>query len=419
MDRQVVDDILIVLASMKQSIDLNIVRSGQSDVRNRVRALYLTLEEISFDFRQAAYTGDDDPLDVLYQELRDLIDSPIFRQFSPIRYHSGRAMRVRQTRLDPKLAGGTISLGEALGLLLQSIERFLPQASFFDNADTFSARRIKAVVPREQYVAPAKFDVVDGILLVVKQPACPLEQDENNVFQAKEEITSRGDEIIRHLEMTNCDKRLLDSIKDIQDKVNSNSDIVRLGMANVGFEIICQRFEKELPDIVAAMLKSHALHINMYVAQFPEWHRFVTQAAEAKTSTDDIVKISGVLQRIIEEVNKNTEHVNENVPRTLFALNRLIANPAEASVKAVYAVWRSIENMIISVFNYGADLFEKSARKTSDSLSTAVSKVAVAALLALALSSAAGMAPLAAHFPDSAWISTAMNVVKNQLQKLD
>lgn len=212
---------------------------------------------------------------------------------------------------------------------------------------------------------------------------------------------------------------MLDTVLDIQNKLSSENDVIRLGLANIGCGEICEKFSNELPVALSAMLKAHTIGIGMFVAQFPEWQRFTEQAASIRLTQNDAPTVSLAAQKIIENLSARPDISDEEVPRTLKALNNLLQDPQLSTKKAIYAVWRSIENIAIKIFSYGADFLDKTASKSVDTLSGVASKAIVVALMAVALAGATTLAPLAPNVPESAWISQAIKAAKEQLSKLD
>lgn len=273
-------------------------------------------------------------------------------------------------------------------------------------------------MPEEQRVAPVQFDIVNGRLVILTQTSAVGSEDRANVTAARDELTNRGAEIIHQLERSNCDKRLLDTFVDLQDKLRSDADVVRLGLSNIACEVMSHQFDSEHPLAVAAMIKSHAVGVSMYVAQFPEWQRFTEQAAAIEFSVEAVPAITSAVNAVVEQLVGREELADPEVPQTLLALRQLIEDPRKATKRMIFAVWRSLENLVIKVYRYGADFLDKVISKSIDTGSTIIGRGVVVALMTAALSGAVAMTPIASQIAQSAWIEAASSVVRAQIEAL-
>jgi hypothetical protein len=158
--------------------------------------------------------------------------------------------------------------------------------------------------------------------------------------------------------------------------------------------------------------------IQLFVGQFPEWNKFLENAASAQFENDDIVQLKGASEVLIDRLKERPDLVDPEVPRTLSYLTQLLENPAASGKKAAFAVLRSIENLISLIFTYGAEFGQKTASKSIETASTAASKIIVITLLTLALGGAASIGPIASRVPEMSWLQTASEIVKNQLKQL-
>jgi hypothetical protein len=75
------------------------------------------------------------------------------------------------------------------------------------------------------------------------------------------------------------------------------------------------------------MLRAHSVGIEMYVAQFPEWHRFVENAAQVQLAESDVEALHKVVSDLIDSMQKQPQLVEPEVPKVLLYLNELIRDP--------------------------------------------------------------------------------------------
>lgn len=277
--------------------------------------------------------------------------------------------------------------------------------------------RLRRALP-EQKLAPAQFEIRNGRLALMNVPSRPAAEDRDNILAARQELKSSGERILRELERSNCDKRLIETVQYVQGILSEEGNIIRLGLSNIGCGTMCSAFEAELPDAITSMLRAHTRGIELFVAQFPEWNRFVENAAQTELADSDIEDLHGAASKLIQSMQKQPELVEPEVPKTLLFLNKLIAQPGASSKRAAFAVLRSIENLISKVFAYSADFVDKTALKTIDGASTVASKALIVGLLTLALSGAASISPVAGKIGEMQWLKTAVELVQKELETL-
>jgi hypothetical protein len=303
---------------------------------------------------------------------------------------------------------------EVLKIVLGSIHGFFENSSS-DKSSSRAAALLRAVP--EQKLAPVIFDIVSGKLTIVKQSATANRQDADNARRARELLMDRGKTIIEALEKSNCDRRVLDSLRELQFGLSNEENIIELGLVNIGVERVCKSAAAELPEALLGAIDGHIAGVGMYVAQFDDWRRFCEHAASVELDAADIESIYRSSQSIIEQIHKNPDIADANVPKTLQALNALVANPRSASKRAAFAVLRTVENVVAKIFQYGADYLDQTARKTVDGLSTTTSKFAIGTLIAIALSATTNLGSVPGKLVETGWMRAAAEIVTKQLEK--
>lgn len=425
------------LTGVLRSLDTPNLPEMSSESFRRIQAVYQFIDQTKRRLTSAAnskfYRSPD-----LWQEMLQSTANAVFEVQSdteamatlreiPFRIPSPRRHRFGEPVLHEALIYGDLTVDEALRYFQDTIQSI--PLEYLDDEGSFLGRdaadvnesnlnRLTHVVPKNQAIAPVQFDIVDNRLVLIPQPAMVGPGDKANVEAAREELLARSEQIIEQLSSSNCDQRLLENVKDLQGKLTKGGDIIRLGLASIGCSIMTEQFRPELPDAVYAMLKAQTVGVGMYVGQFPEWQRFSEQAASAEFSDADVSAISKAAAAVAIELRAKPPIADPEVPRTLEALNELIRDPAKATKRAAFAVWRSLENLVIKVFGYGAELLDKTVTKSIDKLST-VGANAVVALMSAALAGAILMTPVASHIPASSWIGEASKIVKSQIRRLD
>jgi hypothetical protein len=276
---------------------------------------------------------------------------------------------------------------------------------------------LRDILP-DQRVAPAQFTIRDGRLAIVPQPGSPDAADQANIAAARRQLLANGQRILQEINSSNCDRRFIATFEYLQNLLASEHNIVELALTNMGCDVMWKSFEQELSAALTAMLLAHTTGIGMFVGQFPDWSRFVDNAAAVELEPADTAKIATAARALAAELRAKPEIAEPDVPATLARLSELIADPVKASKRAAFAVLRTIENLVSKIFSYAVDFLDQTAKKTSDKLSSAVSKAIVVVLLTTALGSATGLTPVAERITEISWMKSAVGIVKKQIDEL-
>lgn len=352
-------------------------------------------------------------LSSLSRELTRMIENPEYsRVLRSVRYRRQPDPGPARTRI-PDIDATTAHA--AIVTLIDGIATFaVPTGSPAIQRELF---KLQAIVPAQK-IAPAQFEIRESRLTVRKSVSRSKDEDQRNIASAKAELQQTGDRIIRELQQSNCDRRLLDNIQRVQDQLADETDAIKIGLTNLSCEFMCQAFDNELPSAVSSMLKAHTRGVQLFVGQFPEWNKFLENAAASHLETADVAQLQSASAQLVESLRGRPDVVDPEVPRTLAYLTQMLENPSAAGKRAAFAVLRSVENLISLIFNYGADFIQKTISKTIDGLSTTASRIIVVTLLTLALGSAAAIGPIASKVPEMQWMQTATEIVKKQLEQM-
>lgn len=412
-----IDEIYRGILNIRSSIDLQLrisrLRYDPLFVESTKRVL-LSLEGLRLDLNFARRAREEQPLEILLKtqdQLRDLLNDREF--LTTVRGVRFRPPPPGRERITPDLNNPELSVVDAAAIILNRIDGILDQGSSRERAP--GAVALRRVIP-DQKLAPAMFDIVSGKIVVVKQPAKTTPEDEDNVARARDTLSARGKSIIDALEKSNCDRRIVEGMRELQVELERQDNIIELGLMNMALERVCKGAAAELPESLLGAIEGQTAGIGMYVAQFPAWQRFSENAASIDLDGSDIQRIGDATQAIIEKLAVHPDIAEEEVPRTLKALRALIANPAQATKRAAFAVLRTLENLVAKIYQYGADFLDKTATKTVDGLSAAASKTIIGSLLGLALIATANLGGVTGKVAETAWMKTAAEIVRKQIE---
>lgn len=274
---------------------------------------------------------------------------------------------------------------------------------------------LSSIVPKKQQVAPVQFKVVDGVVRVLKKDPVILQGDKENIGHALNHVGDSGSKLIESLERSNCDKRLIESVKELQTEILNKSNVIGIGLKNISCGLMCAQFQNELPDAVFAMFNSYNTSVSMYLSQFPEWRQFSEQAASIELTAEDVADVDRTASELIDELIRNSTLADPEVPKIISFVRSFMKSPGLTSKKAVFAMIRTMENFVASILGGFVEFSEQTLKKTADQMSTAASKIIVG-LLGLALLSASGIGAAAMH-AGVPWVKQAAEVVRAQIEK--
>ena len=202
---------------------------------------------------------------------------------------------------------------------------------------TLAFEDLGRIVPRQQ-VAPVKFAITDGRIVVDQSPPRTEHADRDNIKSALEHICSSGDQLISNLERSNCDRRLLESVKELQEQLTSDGNIVKIGLTNMACTVMSAQFQDELPNAISAMFNAHSASVSLYVAQFPEWDQFTQKAAAIDLDEDDIAEVDIAAGEIVSALTQNPSLADPEVPKTIAFVRQFLSFPGSSAKRAAFAM---------------------------------------------------------------------------------
>jgi hypothetical protein len=269
------------------------------------------------------------------------------------------------------------------------------------------------VIPRQQ-VAPVQFEIVNNRISILRKSPRTLAEDRKNISAALEQIQGSGKTLIENLEKSNCDRRLLESVIELQSQLINEGNIVKIGLTNLACGVMCDKFSSELPDAIAAMFGSYNSSVSLYVAQFPEWEHFTLKAAQLELNEKDLETVDNATKTLIDQLESNPELVDAEVPKTIEFVRNFLNFPGQSSKRAGFAIIRTIENLISAILRHSVDFIDKTIENTKHELSSAASK-AIVGLLTIALVGASGIGPAALQ-AGAPWVKQVVSLIEKQIE---
>lgn len=419
MDRDFLEEILVVINACKRAFEGELRKSysGSPNAYNAWKHAILSIEEIKVDFNAHRLDTDRQVSAVrdMKVSLLNLTSSNEFSNLSELLTIRPVAPRRLMAELGMIYPAG-IRVSDAVKILIHRIDEHIGAELPLDNPNI--ALALRAIVP-DQKIAPAKFIVSGGKIHILREKNFPDEGDLDNVNRAKQHLEKTGVDVILALKSSNCDRRLLGSLEDLHSGIVGDANVIQIGLMNIGCDAMSELARNELPDALQGMLAGYSAAVSMYVAQFSDWQRFSENAAAVRLSPQDVSQIGNAALQVAWELESRPDIADPEVPATIRALRAFIANPVQATTRAAFAMLRTLENLVASAFQYGAELIDQTAKKSISGLSTAASRAIVIGLMTVALAGAGNLSGISDKVAETSWMRSAVNIVRSQLEKMD
>ncbi|WEA27818.1 MULTISPECIES: hypothetical protein [Rhizobium] len=273
-----------------------------------------------------------------------------------------------------------------------------------------ASRRLNIIVP-DDVVSPVRFDFVESKLVVAHTAAIADQSDASTVAAARAALIEQGDRVLENLRQSNCDRRLLEAFEKLHEKLTHEEDVVQLGVLNISCEHMAADFKDELSTAVGSMVRAQSAAISLYVAHFPQWRTFSEKALLLELSPEDIAEVKSAALRISDQFERDSQNIDEEVPKTIRYFASLIDDPFKASKRTGYALITSLENLLAKLFSIASEFLSETVSKTSKALSTWTARVIVAFVVSTALNTGAELSPIFRRFQTTAWVQRATEIL--------
>lgn len=272
---------------------------------------------------------------------------------------------------------------------------------------------IRRTVP-QQKVAPLKFEIKDGVLRLLREPNTFDARDAANIWHARSELLDTGRSILDQLQRSNCDKRLAEAIRYVQEQLEIDDNIIRIGMSNMRSSTMCELLHDELPPALLASIRTYTRQVDMFAAQFPDWQRFLENAVSAQLDPSDTTVVRETASQLIEQLKTAPDAVDPAVPVSFERLIEAWNQPGLALTRLTYATVRSIENLVSSIVTHSLDFIAQ----TVDHTKKIAAKWTSYAILFVLLHQALPIGALTQRVPGLEWLKPAIEFILKQRDRL-
>jgi hypothetical protein len=304
----------------------------------------------------------------------------------------------------PGVAESSASIGNLLAFLSAAVDAWINTHAMQD-----SVERLQKIIPLEK-AGPFYYSVEDRSFTVTNRPAGLA--IEGALSKARTALLEQGERLIVDLERSNSQPNLRATLKAVQAKLATENDIVQLGLLNISFEAAVSGATEELNSALANVLRTHAVGIQYYLEQFPEWMDFSDAATVLELTSEDVNRLSDVAEELADALEID-ELVDNEVPRTLRFVSQLRHHPGKQLKCAGLFILRTIENTTIAAFR-SSPVFASTATNTAPKGAAVLADSAFAVAIAMVIihNSAVLVASL-----DAAWLKPASEALIQGEQK--
>ncbi|WP_133305226.1 hypothetical protein [Tsuneonella suprasediminis] len=271
------------------------------------------------------------------------------------------------------------------------------------------------IVPGQK-LAPIQFSVSNGKLYIRRQNYKSKREDRHLLTYGKTALQTDASSIIESLGKTNVDPRLSVAIAEIRDVLGSDADVIRLGMLSTTCDVLVRRFNEQLPETISAKFEAFGTNLSMFVSQFPDWQKFVTNADLGKEiEYKDVSNIFSVGMNFVNLLKSNEDLIDPQVPKSIQLLLEAIRDPSTSSKRAIFGVVRTLENLIATIFTSFGNLFGAGFTGVSDGLKVSAKWATIMFLLTATANNATTLAPSISKITISDWMTQASEIIKKSI----
>lgn len=266
----------------------------------------------------------------------------------------------------------------------------------------------------EQKIAPASFEIIDGVLSVVNDKGDGAPAVEND-RSAREHVLELGDRIVEKLSRTNCDPRLSEEINRVKNLVLEDRNPIKIGLSGLSASAVYNACASELPDVLSGLVASFCASVSMYVSQNSDWKSFVNNSVDVHFDADSISKILEAAKAFAQEARRSSDVADPSVPFVIEQLQIIIDRPKVNSKRIAFAIFRTIENACAAIYKYFFNMISQSALRFSD---VVVDKLPGQLYKLVTIGAIAGLAlQIPAIEAVSPWIAQATKVVVETIRR--
>lgn len=278
--------------------------------------------------------------------------------------------------------------------LLGSIENMLNGVQI--GLNRLSSEQILDSIPKQK-VAAYQFGFEGDKLVVVPQRADAAGPDHAIAAASLRALVEQGERVARELRQSNCPPRLIEAFTALQDKLEDHQNVVEVGLLNKSCMSLANASAEELASTLLEWLRAHLASVYDFLAQHPDWRKFVENALSANLRQDQVGDLASAA-RVVADVVGQSENVDAAVPSALHEIALLADEIKEPDGRVTLGLGRTLENIISlaarCLLGVKNDIQSEARKLLARSILLAISGAAIATL---------------ALIPGAEWVPTAVS----------
>jgi hypothetical protein len=127
---------------------------------------------------------------------------------------------------------------------------------------------------------------------------------------------------------------------------------------------------------------THVVWVSLFTSHsFRKWEQFSQKASALQIDDDDIDEVDSAAREVIGLLENDSDLADAEVPKTIAFVRQFIAAPHSSSRRAVFAMIRTLETIVSSIFMYSVKFVNNTIEKTVDkgaiATSTAIGSLSI------------------------------------------
>jgi hypothetical protein len=290
--------------------------------------------------------------------------------------------------------GQSRDLPALLHQLLGSIENMLNGVQI--GLNRLSAEQIRDAIPKQK-VAAYQFSFRGDTLVVETQAGGSENPDEAIAAASLRVLIEQGARVARELGQSNCPPRLIEVFAALQGKLESHNNVVEIGMLNRSCVSLVDASADELASTLLEWLRAHMAGVYDFLAQYPDWRKFVENSLSVKLGRDQVVQLADAA-RAVAVATADATNVDTAVPNAFHEIALLADEIKEPDGRVTLGLGRTLENIISlaarCLLGVKTDIQSEARKLLARSILLAISGAAIATL---------------ALIPGAEWVPTAVS----------
>lgn len=244
-------------------------------------------------------------------------------------------------------------------------------------------------------------------------PAHPILRT-NAISTTKSYLETEIEAIEHSLIKSNVDDRFRSAIKRLKDlmKFDDDAGAISLGLHARSVQLMLEAVENELADVLAVHISATVTSISSFVSQYRDWVEFTRNANNypGRDAVDAV--IDPAIMQLEDILTSNPDTIDERIPRSFAAINKLLLGSQSDRVNAIFAGVRGFENICIAAIRFSYDQAISILKESSSKARPSVVKITSVAIIATTIALISKFLPVIGVAPELRWISENLSKIE-------